>query len=361
MKKYDYIKNGLAMFSMFFGAGNVVFPLLMGQKSVEGIWSANLGLFFTGICLPFLGLMTIILYKGDLRKFFFLFGKKFGYIMIFIIIALIGPFGGIPRCILISYSSINFYCAYLPLWGFIPLVGALLYICCICKDRVLMILGTYLTPVLMVSLAVLVIKGLTHKAQIPPVVPSWAGFVSGLKYGYFTMDLLAGFFFCSLFCDKLQGSKEKNPVLNLLKSAFIGGTLLCVVYCSFSLLSAQYASYLSSVPSSQYLVVLGSIIIGEQGGAFVSIIISLACITTAIALVVSVTSFIESWVFKGRLPYRICLALVILISCIMAFLKFEPLLAFLSPILECIYPLLIVITFYNAYKYFNEKHPKLTS
>lgn len=349
MKKTSFIKNGFAMFSMFFGAGNVVFPLIMGKSAGSNLWMANFGLLFSGICLPFLGLITIIFYKGDLKRFFFAFGRPLGLFLMFLVVALIGPLGGIPRCMLICYSSIQFFYPSLSLFLFAPILGLILYFSCVCRERILGLLGAFLTPVLILSLSILVVKGLSNGAHLPPVSLSWDGFFLGLKQGYFTMDLLGGFFFCSLFCKQIHQQDIENPLRHLLKSAFLGAALLAIVYGAFSILSAQYASQLAMVSPDQYLALLGTIVIGAHGGGVVAVIVSLACLTTAVALIAASANFLESLNIQS-FSYKMCLSIVVALSCVVALLRFETLLVLLSPILECIYPLLIVMTLYNVYR-----------
>jgi len=104
------LSTGLAMFSMFFGAGNVVFPLAMGQYAQDKNFFAILGLLITAVGVPFLGLMSMTLFDGDYRKFFGRIGKIPGFIIALAIMALIGPFGAMPRVIALSYSTAkNFF------------------------------------------------------------------------------------------------------------------------------------------------------------------------------------------------------------------------------------------------------------
>src|SRR5665647_1655937 len=97
--KSPIIATGLAMFSMFFGAGNVVFPLALGQIAQDKNFFAILGMLVTAVGVPFAGLIAMTLFNGDYRKFFARMGAVPGFIVVAIIMGLIGPFGAIPRCI----------------------------------------------------------------------------------------------------------------------------------------------------------------------------------------------------------------------------------------------------------------------
>ena len=108
-KRLHVISVGLAMFSMFFGAGNVVFPLIVGTIAQDKSHFALLGLVLTAVGVPFLGLFAMTLFDGCYRKFFERLGRWPGFFIILIIMGLIGPFGAIPRCITLSYSTLKMF------------------------------------------------------------------------------------------------------------------------------------------------------------------------------------------------------------------------------------------------------------
>ena len=99
------IPIGLAMFSMFFGAGNVIFPLAVGQYAGDQNLFAMFGMIVTAVLMPFAGVLAMILYEGDYRSFFERLGKVPGFALALLIIALLGPLGSTPRCIAVSYST----------------------------------------------------------------------------------------------------------------------------------------------------------------------------------------------------------------------------------------------------------------
>ena len=152
--------TGLAMFSMFFGAGNVVFPLGLGQYAKDHNFYAILGLLITAVGVPFLGLIAVILFNGDYKKFFERIGAIPGFIVTAIILGLIGPFGAIPRCIVLSFATMKPYLPdyfTLPWFSFISCL--IIFLFTIKRQSIVAILGYVLTPILLVSLAVIIIKG----------------------------------------------------------------------------------------------------------------------------------------------------------------------------------------------------------
>src|SRR3990167_7604738 len=97
--KFQTLSIGFAIFSMFFGAGNTIFPLVMGAFAKDKNLFALLGLSITAIVVPIIGLLAMFLYKGDYKQFFYRMGKWPGFFIILLIMMLTGPFAGTPRCI----------------------------------------------------------------------------------------------------------------------------------------------------------------------------------------------------------------------------------------------------------------------
>ena len=101
------VTAGFAMFSMFFGSGNLVFPLLIGKEALHQYPVAILGLLVTAVLVPFLGLISIILFDGNYRTYFERLGTIPAFLLIAIILMLIGPFGVVPRCITVAYGGFS--------------------------------------------------------------------------------------------------------------------------------------------------------------------------------------------------------------------------------------------------------------
>src|SRR5260221_8864189 len=107
--KFYIYSIGMAMFSMYFGAGNVVFPLLLGQVTTDQTFWALLGLLVTAVGVPFIGLFAMTMYDGDHRQFFARLGKWPALLIAAVIMGCIGPFGAIPRCIALSYANTKMF------------------------------------------------------------------------------------------------------------------------------------------------------------------------------------------------------------------------------------------------------------
>ena len=357
-KKSAVWSAGLAMFAMFFGAGNIVFPLALGQFAQGQNFYGIVGLILTAVLVPLMGLLSMILYRGDYFSFFKRIGAIPGFVVIATILAVIGPFGGIPRCITISYSTLGAFgiesIKGVNLLSF-SVVSCLLIFLFTCRPtRILTLLGYVLTPVLLISLGLIAVKGLF---AMPPIEASrhapLSTFSKGLFDGYNTMDLLAAFFFSSVVLNCLRGNKQNsdNEGFGILKVAFKGSLiaafLLATVYVSFSFLAAGYSKELEGIAAHELLGTLAYQLLGPYAGMIAGVAVCFACLTTEIALAAVVAEFLQKIVFKEKISYRVALGLTLCISLLISTLRFEGISALLCPILQICYPALIVLSILN--------------
>lgn len=349
------LATGLAMFSMFFGAGNVVFPLAIGQFAQDNNLFAILGLMLTAVGVPFMGLMTMTLFDGDYKVFFDRIGKVPGFLMAVFIMGLIGPFGAIPRCITLSYSTTKMFVPELSLIWFSLISCILILIFTIKQTKIVDILGYLLTPLLLGSLAFIIIKGILIA---PPLKESQHSslttFLHGLNQGYQTMDLLAAFFFSSvvLVClkkdvDTANPSNYKRIVNLTLKASFIGAFLLGIIYVGFSYVAAHNSESLQSIPHDELLGQIALNIMGPYAGLVALSSVALACLTTAIALAAVSADFIHQELTMQKVTYMPALLITLAITFVISTLDFNGIVRMLAPILQVCYPALIVLSVLN--------------
>ncbi len=243
MLKSNTVSTGLAMFSMFFGAGNIVFPLAVGQMVTDLHPWAIFGMMLTAVAVPLLGLTSMTLFNGSYHDFFARIGRVPGAFVVLVLMLAIGPFGAVPRCITLSYETINHFLPVMPLWVFNLLACAVIFILTYRESRLLDILGYYLTPLLLFLLGLIVVKGIIQSPEIAPSSYEPLGaFMAGIKEGYQTMDLLGGLFFSSvvLIClskelgTKGQGTPKKLIGLTLraglIAAGLLGSSILVLSY-----------------------------------------------------------------------------------------------------------------------------------
>ncbi|MFZ0566043.1 MAG: branched-chain amino acid transport system II carrier protein [Chlamydiales bacterium] len=357
--------TSLAIFAMFFGAGNIVFPLALGQFTQDKNFYGVVGLIITSILVPMTGLMAMLLYNGDYTSFFRRIGKIPGFIVTLLILGIIGPFGGIPRCITISYSTLT-ACNFGPLnwinlFSFALLNGLLIFLFTFRPNKILTLLGYVLTPLLLLSLVIIVVKGLFLMPSADSSMHTrWQTFSEGLLNGYHTMDLLAAFFFSSvvLLCLNKQEAGSDSAAPRFLSVAIAGSliaaTMLATFYVGFSYLASGYSGILESVPGHQMLGALAYELLGPYAGTVASLAVSFACLTTEIALTAIIAEFLSKTLFQEKLSYKSAVLITVFVSFLISLFNFDGITAFLGPILQICYPALIVLSVLNIiYKVYN--------
>lgn len=351
------IATGLAMFSMFFGAGNVVFPLALGQIAQDQNFFAILGMLITAVGVPFMGLTAMTLFDGNYERFFARIGKTPGFLVALIIMGLIGSFGAIPRCIALSFSTAKTFLPDISLAMFSAISCVIIWLFTVKRNSIIDTLGYVLTPLLIGSLAVIIIKGLfmtdMDKEAISSSHHQLAIFLTGLKDGYQTMDLLGAFFFSSVIigCLKTQHHKEtaghKQLIITTLKASAIGASLLALTYIGFSYVAAFHSGALMNIPSDELISMVSIHVLGSNAAIIACITVALACLTTAIALSSVFAEFIHKDITNNKLSYQYSLIITLLISFFISTLNFNGIAAILAPILQVCYPSLITLCIFN--------------
>lgn len=366
--KSNILATSLAMFSMFFGAGNVVFPLALGRYAQDLNFFAILGLIITGVGVPFLGLTAMTLFNGNYRAFFERIGKIPGFLVILVMLSIIGPFGAIPRCITLSHATIKAYVPQLNLIAFSVLACLVIFLFTFRKNRVIDLLGYILTPVLLACLALIVIVGLW---TAPPLIPSphhpLTTFLHGLTEGYQLMDLIGAFFFSAMVLNILeQGlaqddkSNYKKMIVLTLKASCISIFLLATSYIGFSYVAAHHSDALQGIGSEDIIAVLANHTLGPYAGLVACVAVAFACLTTAIALSVVFAEFLHEDVAREKIGYIPSLLITLGIAFLFSTLNFSGIVAFLAPILNVCYPALILLSALNIlYKLFDFKPVKI--
>ncbi len=345
---------GFALFSMFFGAGNVIFPLDLGRYAQGNAWYGVFGFVLTAVLIPFSGVAAILLFDGNIHKFFQRLGRRSGILIAFIIIALLGPVGTLPRCIALSFATLKQHWPGLHLNTFCILSVLLIYLCTLKKERILALLGYCMTPLLLLSLATIIFVALatapeTLVSPIPPITVA----VEGMKSGYYTMDLVAAFFFSAEILmllrkdDPHKSTRKHDAVALLTKASIVGAVLLTLVYAGFTLSAAAFSPSLSGVHSPDLLAVLGLKTLGPRGATVVSIAVTLACLTTAIALTAAFSNFFRTEIMREKIGYKTSIIITLLVTLIISTLEFEGIARFLGPTLRICYPALITMTLLN--------------
>jgi LIVCS family branched-chain amino acid:cation transporter len=361
-KNWIVISTSFALFSMFFGSGNLVFPIAVGQESEGHYFLGSLGILCTCVIFPILGMLGMTLYKGDIYRFFGCFGEKGVFLFSLLALALMGPLGVLARCLTVAHGALLLILPQASLAMSSLLMCMIIYLLAINKNQIVSILGTILTPFLLLAIVAITFFGLNQGLLSESTTGSngWNALKNGFFQGYQTMDLVASFFFSGFVIQHLsKNSSHSDEVIHLkvfFKASILGAGLLYIVYFLLVLLGWRYASLLAHTPPQEMLGRIALESLGSMAAPVVCLAVVFACLTTAIALASLFADFLRTEVTHNRLGNRQALLITIGIGFFVSNLEFAGIANFLTPILETIYPALIVLTIVNILcKYYSMK------
>ncbi len=371
-ERRSIIAAGLALFSMFFGAGDLIWPLILGGEMGEKNFFAMIGLLVTGVSLPLLGLVAMMLFDGDYHAFFGRLGRIPSIVIIFVIQALLGPIGSIPRLITLSYATMKPYLAEnMTLLMFSGVCCLIVLAFTIRQQKVIDLLGLILTPVLLLSLgSILVIGYWNHPEATPNPATHGEAFKSGLNVGYNTLDLIASFIFAPMVLShfKQEETTGENPIearramfKKMFKACLLAASILSAMYIGLTYVASYYTPYLTPghAPEAR-LSEISMHLLGPVGAFMSCVAVAMACLTTAIPLTSICAEYIKGDLMRGKGGNLLPLLITLGLSGAIANLGFGGIASMLSPILHILCPGLIVLSILNIIYRLYEIRPRRT-
>jgi branched-chain amino acid:cation transporter, LIVCS family len=358
---------GLAIFSMLFGAGNLIYPLMVGLSAGSLTGIGMTGFLLSAAVLPLVGLIAMILFDGDYDAFFERIGKVPGQIIIFVCMMIIGPVIAIPRITTLSHTMIA---PFLPFFNdtnmlssalFAVLFLGITFLATYQENKIITVLGNVISPLLLASLACIIAKGIwTADHTFVPLQSGLTIFTTNFMRGYETLDLIGAIFFASIIITLLKYNTRGTVTMRQLsamglKAGIFGTLCLCGVYIGMSILSMYHSQGLEYLGGGQLFRELTFKILGTHGTIIIATAVLMACFSTAIALSAVVAEYIEHTVTKNSLSYIQALILTMLLSMPLSIFGLDYVLACAGgPVVYIIYPIIITITICNiGYKLFN--------
>jgi len=355
------ISTGLAVFSMLFGAGNLMYPIAVGLSSGQNNIYGMLGFTITAVLLPVFGLVAMILFDGDYDEFFQRLGKVPGKITVLLCMIIIGPLLVIPRIVTLSHVMIA---PFLPQVS--PLVFALIFLTITFlltfrESKIVDLLGKFISPALLASLAIIIVKGLWNASErITVNITPLAAFKENLWRGYGTLDLLGAIFFSAIVINLLKENfftvTTKRDLNDLaifgFKAGLIGTSLLGIIYWGMSYLGVFYGHGLENVNEGEGFREISFKILDSYGSFVIVIAVLMACLSTAIALGAVVGEYAQRHVFNRKISFPWALAAVLIASLPLSIFGLGTVLKLTGgPVMYIAYPVLITLTMLNiAYK-----------
>lgn len=354
MKYKAVLVYGFAIFAMFFGSGNLVFPLLIGFSAGQYWFMSFLGLLITGIFLPFFGLFVIKLHKGDYYDFFNGAGNIARHALPFFMLSLLGCFGVVPRCITVAHGGLSHVMPDLSLAAFSAAFCLAVFFFCL-KDQVMLrVLGKWLSPLLLIALSVLIAIGVYRAEGAEQIVSASGAFSSGFITAYQTMDLFAAFFFSALIFKQIQatmpeGTSHKQILKMAILPSIIGSFLLALVYMGFVYLGAHYSHMIAGADPELMLPIIITNLMGKWATVIIAVAIVASCMTTAVALNNIYARYL-CYLFRcDETRFPMFLSMTTMVSFSLSLLDFRGIANFLVPLLEISYPGLIALTLVSIF------------
>lgn len=347
-KMKDTVVVGFALFAMFFGAGNLIFPPYLGVISGQNWLTSFSGFVLADVGLALLAILAATKFNGDVNKMFSRAGNKLNIILGSAIVICIGPLLAIPRT-----AATTFEMGIQPVFGnfntiiFSIIFFAVTLVLTIKPSKVVDIVGSFLTPSLLVALAVLIIKGITSplgNINPQPVIDNL--FSEGVAQGYQTMDTLGAVVFATVIILSITNkgyTTEKEKISMSLKSGLVAAVGLCLVYGGLCYLGATVSEmYGKDVNQTALIVSITEGLLGSTGKVILALIVSLACLTTSIGLTSAAGQYF-SGLTKGKLKYEHIVIGICVFSAVVSNLGVSNIIKYSAPILSMVYPATVTL------------------
>lgn len=353
----EYIFLASMLFGMFFGAGNLIFPVSMGQQAGAQLWPAIVGFCLTGVGLPLLGIAAMgISHSEGLFHMCSRVGKSYSYFFTCLLYLSIGPLFAIPRTATVSFSV-----GILPLLPgehealtlclFSAVFFAVVLFFSLRPSGIMTWIGKILNPLFLLFLGILIVTALINpmgnlQSSTPTGNYTHMSFFQGFLEGYNTLDALASLAFGIVLVNAIRELGLSSPTAisgSTLRSGVLSTILMAAIYCLLTVVGAQSrAVYGISANGGEALFQIGSHYFGTFGGVLLGITVTFACLKTAIGLI---TSCAETFValFPNSLGYRAWAILFSLFSFGIANIGLSRIIELSLPVLMFLYPLTITL------------------
>lgn len=345
----DILVIGFALFAMFFGAGNLIFPPMLGYTYVDKWLLASIAFTIVGVGLTLLAVVSMAKRQGNIFTFTSLAGDRLSKAIVLIIALCIGPLGAIPRTAATSFEMVQSAGFNVNIWVFTLIFFGLSLFLSLAKNSVVDLIGKFLTPLLLISLFIMIIVGMLN--PIGPIkeinIDLSKIFSDSMLEGYNTMDALAALAFTPIIVESVIKKGYKNQLLKkTIEASLIAVVGLAFVYISLTFLGASAST---SIDTDSRVILLNYIsekILGDKGKFVLLLAIIMACFTTSVGLISSISNIFAEF-SKNKFNYSFLAIAIALVSLLLSVLGVESIVKLTGPFLQFVYPLAIVLVVFN--------------
>ncbi|MEL0645623.1 branched-chain amino acid transport system II carrier protein [Olleya sp. Ti.3.14] len=356
-KTKDLLITSFALFSLFFGAGNLLLPPLLGYNAGQNWFWVTLGFVITAVVIPIIGIYAHAKLQGTLYDF----GKKVSPIFSFIycvLIYLIAVAIPSPRTAAATHEI-----AIHPNFGTSPLLTSSIYFILVLvfalnRSKILNIIGKYLTPFIVIMLLLVIGIGLYSAQMLTNPTQMDTPIVVGILEGYQTFDAIAAVVVGAVIIIsiniKTDATFEAKKDL-IKKSGLIAGFGLFIIYAGLIAVGASYGAEIeinssinNDMQRANLLTGISVKALGDFGYAVLSVLIALACFTTAVGIVTGTADYFKGLINNSQTVYVVTAIIASVFGVVVGQLDFNTIIVIALPILLFIYPITIVLIILNA-------------
>ncbi len=354
VRKRQILVLGFALFAMFFGAGNLIFPPTLGRLFGDRYWLAIPGFLLTGVGLPLMGILAVAKADGGIDKIAARVDRRIAKILTLAVMLAIGPLLAIPRTCATTFElgiAPNF--PWLNTWLFSFAYFAVVLVFTVNPLSVVDLIGKILTPLLLLALLALIVSGVIWPVALPAATMHSHVFGRSLVEGYQTMDLMAATIFGIVMLNDLKNKgigDKRAQISTIVKAGIISACGLAVVYGGLIYLGATSGAISGDLTRTELLVAISQRLMGTAGATVLGVAVSMACLTTAIGLT-AVCGEYFSELKKGRIGYKSVCVAVCAVSFVLSNAGVEMIVRIAIPALVALYPtvmVMVVLTLFSG-------------
>jgi LIVCS family branched-chain amino acid:cation transporter len=359
IKRKELLVTSFALFSLFFGAGNLLLPPLLGYNAGENWLWVTIGFMITAVVIPIIGILAHAKLQGTMYDF----GKKvspwFSYIYC-IIVYIISVAIPSPRT-----ASATHEIAIHPAFGTDPLLTSAIYFALVLvfvlnRSKILNLIGKFLTPFIVIILLAVIGIGLSSSSFSTGTSGFETPVVTGILEGYQTFDaigavVVGAVIIISLNFKNMKVSQFESKRKLIRQSGFIAGTGLFVIYAGLIAVGAYYGSQIevnselsTDMQRANLLRGISISALGNFGNTVLSILISLACFTTAVGIVAGTADYFRGLFNKSQNAYVITAIIACIAGIGVGQMNFHDIIVIAYPVLLFIYPITIMLILLNV-------------
>tara|TARA_R110001599_G_scaffold292035_2_gene495665 strand:+ start:1327 stop:2607 length:1281 start_codon:yes stop_codon:yes gene_type:complete len=342
---------GFALFSMFFGAGNLILPPFLGVQSSESWGFVTLGFFITAVVIPVIGIMAHARLQGTMYDF----GKKvspiFSSIFCFIVyvISITLP---APRT-----ASVTHEMAVLPFFGTSSLLTSSIYFTLVFvfvmnRSKILNIIGKFLTPLIIIILLTVIFIGIFTTSEVINPTTFKTPFVSGLLEGYQTFDAIGAIVVGGVLVISMNFKRDATFAVKkelICKAGIVAGIGLLMIYTGLIYSGVLFSNtFGENATRTEILTSLSTQTLGNIGTVFLSVLVALACFTTAVGIITGTSDFFKGIFKNSQKAYTITAIIGSFLGVLIGQFDVHYIIDIALPVLMFIYPITIILILLNV-------------